>query len=98
MNNLGAFFGEIVKAIKTDPAAPRTTEIARTQQSQPVQTALGPATATTRTLDEVAVTPAQNGRPAHVTARRTTVEEVTLPVPPREPAPINPTNPPSPAA
>lgn len=98
MNNLGAFFGEIVKAIKTDPTAPRSVEIVRTQHSQPVHTALGPATATTRTLDEVAVTPAQNGHPALVTARRTTVEEVTLPVPAREPAPINPTTPPSPAA
>ena len=90
MNNLGAFFCEIVKAIKTDPAAPRTIEIARTQHSQPVQTVLGPATATTRTVDEVAVTPAQSGRPVQVTARRTTVEEVTLPVPPPAPHPINP--------
>ncbi len=80
MSNIGAFFGEIAKAIKTDPAAPRTIEIARTQQDQPVETELGPATATTRAVDEVAVTPAQNGRPAQVTARRTTIEEVTLPV------------------
>lgn len=80
MSNIGAFFGEIAKAIKTDPAAPRTIEIARTQQDQPVETELGPATATTRAVDEVAVTPAQNGKPAQVTARRTTIEEVTLPV------------------
>jgi hypothetical protein len=87
MNNLGAFFGEIVKAIKTDPTAPRTTEIARAQQVQPVQTTLGPAVATTLTVDEVAVAPAQQGQPARVTARRTTVEEVSLPLPPKPPSP-----------
>ncbi|HYD02283.1 MAG TPA: hypothetical protein VEB22_13735 [Phycisphaerales bacterium] len=86
MNNLGAFFGEIIKGIKTDPAAPRTTQLAQTRQSQPVQTPLGPAVATTRTTDEVAVTPAQSGKPANVTARRTTVEEVTLAIPPAPPS------------
>ena len=90
MNNLGSFFGEIIKGIKTDPAAPRTTQLNQTEQSQPVQTPLGPAVATTRTTDEVAVTPAQNGNPAHVTARRTTVEEVTLPIPPRTPPSVPP--------
>ncbi|HZW05534.1 MAG TPA: hypothetical protein VFF65_00305 [Phycisphaerales bacterium] len=82
MANIGAFFGEIAKAIKTDPSAPRTVELSRTEQSQPVETALGPAIATTRTVDEVAVTPAQNGQPAHVAARRITTEEITLPVNP----------------
>lgn len=90
MHNLGSFFGEIVKAIKTDPTTAHTVEIARTQQSQPIQTPLGPAVATTRTVDEVAVTPPKNDQPAHVTARRTTVEEVTLPVPPHAAPPINP--------
>jgi len=84
MHNLGAFFGEIAKAIKTDPAAPRTVEVGRAQESQPVQTPLGPAVATTRTIDQVDVTPARNGQPAHVTARRTTVEEVSLPLPPKD--------------
>lgn len=81
MHNLGAFFGEIAKAIRTDPTAPRTIEIARTQQSQPVQTTLGPATATTTSFDQVQITPAHNGQPTQVTARRTTVEEVTLHLP-----------------
>lgn len=82
MSNIGAFFGEIAKAIKTDPSAPRTVEINRTEQSQPVQTALGPAVATTRTIDEVSVTPAQNGQPAQVAARRVTTEEIVLPANP----------------
>lgn len=82
MSNLGAFFGEIAKAIKTDPSAPRTVEINRTEQSQPVQTTLGPGIATTRTVDEVAITPAQNGQPAHVAARRVTTEEIVLPLNP----------------
>jgi len=84
MHNLGAFFGEIAKAIKTDPAAARTVEIGRTEASQPVQTPLGPAVATTRTVDHVSVTPPLNGNPAQVTARRTTVEEVSLPLPSRD--------------
>lgn len=90
MSNLGAFFGEIAKAIKTDPSAPRTVEIARTEQSQPVLTNLGPALATTRTTDEVSVTPAQKGNPAQVTARRVTVEEVSLPVQPPAVSPPHP--------
>lgn len=84
MSNIGAFFGEIAKAIKTDPSAPRTVEISRAEQSQPVQTTFGPGIATTRTVDEIAVTPAQNGQPAQIAARRVTTEEVTLPLNPAQ--------------
>ena len=92
MANIGAFVGEIAKAIKTDPSAPQTIEVNRTEQSEPVETTLGPAVATTRTVDEVAVTPAQKGRPAHVAARRVTTKEVVVPLNPPPPSPphVNP--------
>jgi hypothetical protein len=86
MHNLGAFFGEIAKAIKTNPTkapAARTAQLAATHTSQQVQTQLGPATATTRTVDELQVTAPQPNQPQQITARRTTVEEVTLELPPQ---------------
>lgn len=84
MHNLGAFFGELAKAIKSNPTKPpasRTAQVAATHTSQRVQTQLGPATATTRTVDELQVTAPHPSEPQKITARRTTVEEVTLHLP-----------------
>jgi hypothetical protein len=82
MRNLGAFFGEVAKAVRTDVRAPanqpRTIELSSTEHNEPVQTPMGQGQARTKVREEVDI------HPDHLTARRITIEEIQVP---RTPSP-----------
>ena len=80
MRNLGAFFGEVAKAVCTDVRAPanqpRTIELSSTDHNEPVQTPMGQGQARTKVREEVDI------HPDHLTARRITIEEIQVSRPP----------------
>jgi hypothetical protein len=81
MRNLGAFFGEIGKAVRAD-VTPRATvvPVQQHERSAPIDTPTGPGQARTHVREELEVTDGT------LTARRVVTHEVTAPLPP-PPAP-----------
>lgn len=84
MFNLGAFFGEIAKAVRTDVTASRAI-VRHDVREQPVETPLGPGTARTEITDELTVNHATEHAPPSLAARRTTIEEVRISSPQQKP-------------
>ncbi|MEO0631300.1 MAG: hypothetical protein AAFY46_11360 [Planctomycetota bacterium] len=53
MRSLGRFVGEIGKAVKGDPAAPKAVEVSRTTETETRDTADGTVTLRRTTIEEV---------------------------------------------
>jgi hypothetical protein len=82
--NIGGFFGHIIKAINTDVTAPKPTTIRVTRDEQPIDTPIGPGTLRTTVRDELQTDPRN---PQAITARRITTEEVQVRPPTSSPPP-----------
>jgi hypothetical protein len=77
MANLGAMFGHVVKAIKTD-VTQASERVASEERREAVETRLGPGERVVTTTDEVVAKAARAGEPGQVIARRTVVDEVRV--------------------